>query len=523
MRSQSLCFLALLTLLTSTDTATAEVKLPAVFGSHMVLQRGQTVPVWGWAEAGEKVTVQFRDQSKSATADANGNWSVKLDPLKVGEPGTVKVTGANEIVLEDVLVGEVWVCSGQSNMKWTVASALDADLETAAANYPEIRLFNVPQVPASEPQQDVDCEWTRCTPETIPTFSAVGYYFGRNLHQVLGVPVGLVETAWGGTRAEAWTSPEAMARTRELKPIIDTWAQREAAYDPAQAKARYEKTLTDWKARVAAAKEAGRPTPRRPQLQSDPRVDRHRHSTLYNGMVAPLVPFAIRGAIWYQGESNAGRAYQYRTLMPTMIQSWRDAWKQGDFPFYMVQLANFRAIKDEPGESDWAELREAQTLTTDAIPNVGVACITDIGAALDIHPKDKQNVGKRLARLALADLYGMGDKIVRQGPVYRSMDILGSKCVVHFDVGRSSLLTYYRQPLTGFAIAGPDKQWHWANAKITGKDTVEVSHPDVAEPAAVRYNWADNPQGTLYSNSYLPAYPFRTDDWKGVTAENVNP
>lgn len=239
-------------------------------------------------------------------------------------------------------------------------------------------------------------------------------------------------------------------------------------------------------------------------------------------MVAPLVPYAIRGGIWYQGESNAGRAYQYRTLMPTMITSWRDAWDQGDFPFYMVQLANFREIKDQPVESDWAELREAQMMTIDAIPNVGVACITDIGAAKDIHPKDKQNVGKRLARLALVNDYGM-DGITLQGPTYRSIDIEAGKCVVHFDTYGSKLTTYYREPLTGFAIAGADKKWHWAQAKITGPDTVEVWHPEVKEPLAVRYNWADNPQGTLFSEMYLPAYPFRTDDWPGITESNVTP
>ncbi len=505
------------------DAGFAEVKLPALFGNHMVLQREMPVPVWGWADPGEKVTVTFRDQKKTAQADAQGNWSVRLDPLTLGKPGTLTVSGSNQLVLEDVLVGEVWICSGQSNMKWTVANALDADMEIAAANYPRIRLFNVPQVPAAEPQKDVQCEWTRCSSKTIPSFSAVAYYYGRTLHQTLDVPIGLIETAWGGTRAEAWTSPEAMARTKALQPIVDTWTEREKNYDPQRAQEQYEQALKVWKEKAAQAKKAGRRIPRRPQKTPDPHVNRHRYSTLYNGMVAPLVPFAIRGAIWYQGESNASRAYQYRTLMPTMIQSWRDAWKQGDFPFYMVQLANFRAIKPEPEESDWAELREAQMLTTDALPNVGVACITDLGAALDIHPKDKQNVGKRLARLALVDNYGFADQLVRQGPVYRSLDIQGNKCVVHFDVGSSPLTTYYRQPLKGFAIAGADRKWHWAQAKITGTDTVEVFHPDVPEPVAVRYNWADNPQGTLYNKQYLPAYPFRTDDWKGVTAERVTP
>jgi len=239
-------------------------------------------------------------------------------------------------------------------------------------------------------------------------------------------------------------------------------------------------------------------------------------------MVAPLAPYAIRGAIWYQGESNAGRAYQYRTLMPTMIQSWRDTWGQGDFPFYQVQLANFMAINDQPEESAWAELREAQVMAGEKIPNVGAVCITDIGAAKDIHPKDKQNVAKRLARLALVNDYGMSN-ITKQGPTYKSMEVKDGKVLVHFENYGSPLTTYYREPLTGFTIAGEDKQFVWANARIVDGDTVEVSHPDIKEPKAVRYNWANNPQGTLYSNAYLPAYPFRTDDWKGVTAESVTP
>ena len=514
---------ALLTTLFLSSGLPAEVKLPAVFGSHMVLQREKPVRVWGWADVGEAVTVRFRDQEQTTTTSDDGQWSVTLKPLVVGEPGTLTVSGSNTVDLEDVLVGEVWVCSGQSNMQWSVAAALDPDLEAAAADHSHLRLFQVPQISKAEPQNDVPAEWSVCAPERIPTFTAVGYYFGRQLQQTLGVPVGLIQTAWGGTRAEAWTSPQAMAAQDELKPILDAWATRADNYDAEKAQANYEAALAKWKDRVAQARAAGKPIPRKPQLQGDPRLDRHHPSNLYNGMVAPLVPFAIRGAIWYQGESNAGRAYQYRTLMPTMIRSWRDAWGQGDFPFYMVQLANFRAIQPDPVESDWAELREAQMLTIDAEPNVGVACITDIGAALDIHPKNKQDVGKRLARLALVDNYGSADKITRNGPTYRSLDIVGSKCMVHFDNGGPKLIPYYREPLRGFAVAGADKQWHWAQAKITGVDTVEVWSPDVPEPLAVRYNWADNPQGNLYNERYLPAYPFRSDDWPGVTVDNVTP
>lgn len=500
----------------------AEVKTPAVFGSGMVLQRGMDVPVWGWADAGEKVTVSFRDQSVSATANDQGEWQVKLKPMQVGKAATLAVTGSNKIEFSDVLVGEVWVCSGQSNMGWSVANGLDADLEAASANEPQIRLFQVPLVTAETPQQDVKASWRTAAPDNVSSFSAVGYLFGRQLQHTLKVPVGVIMTAWGGTRAEAWTSPEAMASTNELKPIVDAWGAKADKYNAEKAKAQYEKAMENWKKKVAAAKEAGKQAPRRPQLVGPPRLDRHHPSALYNAMVSPLVPYAIRGAIWYQGESNAGRAYQYRTLMPTMIQSWRDAWGQGDFHFYQVQLANFMAINEQPEESAWAELREAQVMAGDAIPNVGAACITDIGAAKDIHPKDKQNVAKRLARLAFVDVYGM-DNITKQGPTYKSMEAKGDKVLIHFENYGSPLTTYYREALSGFAIAGADKQFVWANAKILNATTVEVSHPDVKEPKSVRYNWANNPQGTLYNNAYLPAYPFRTDDWKGVTADSVTP
>jgi sialate O-acetylesterase len=505
-----------------------ELKLPSVFGDQMVLQREMPVPVWGWGKAGETVSVTFGEQSQSTEVGDDGKWMLKLDPLSVGEPRELTVkSGEETTTFSDVLVGEVWVCSGQSNMQWSIAVGLDPDLEAARADRPNLRLFQLPQVSKAEPQDDVEASWRVSAPADISSFSAVAYFFGINLQETLDVPVGLVQTAWGGTRAEAWTSPEKMAEVEELKPILDAWAQRIENYDPEAAKARNERVLATWRANVATAREAGRAAPRRPQPIEDPTLDRHRPSNLYNGMIAPLVPFAMRGAIWYQGESNAGRAYQYRTLMPAMIQSWRDAWEQGDFPFYQVQLANYDPAwsreKHEPGDSNWAELREAQFLTTQALPNVGAACITDIGAAKDIHPKNKQDVGKRLARLALVDVYGMGDKLVRNGPVYKSMSVEGHKATLTFDVGRSNLIPWYNEELTDFAIAGEDQKFVWANARIVGPDTIEVWSDEVAQPLAVRYNWSNNPQGNLYNAHYLPAYPFRTDDWRGVTAENVTP
>ncbi|WP_437191643.1 sialate O-acetylesterase [Planctomicrobium sp. SH527] len=500
----------------------ADVKLPSIFGSGMVLQRDMAVPVWGWADAGEPVTVQFRDQTVSTQADDKGNWSVKLKPLALGEATALTVKGKNTVTYDNVLVGEVWVCSGQSNMQWSVNAALDPDLERKTANYPQIRLFQVPNVTATEPQKDVKAQWVVCSPQTVGNHTAVGYFFGRELHQILGVPVGVVQTAWGGTRAEAWTSPEMMAKTKELQPIIEGWNELVDSPKAAELLKNYEAALAKWTVNAEAARKAGKTPPNRPAMPEVQRNSRHHPSTLYNAMVSPLVPFAIRGAIWYQGESNASRAYQYRTLMPALIQSWRDVWGQGDFPFYQVQLANFRAVQANPVESDWAELREAQDLAKKALPNVDAVCITDIGAALDIHPKDKQNVGKRLARLALVDLYGMKD-IVRQGPTFKSVSFEGNKAIVKFDTHGSALTSYYKDPLVGFALAGEDRKWSWATGKVVGADTVEVTVKGLDKPVAVRYNWADNPQGNLYSESYLPAYPFRTDDWAGITVNNVKP
>ncbi|WP_437231023.1 sialate O-acetylesterase [Planctomicrobium sp. SH661] len=523
MKSLSLKWLAagwLAVVMTSLTVANAAVRTPAVFGSGMVLQRDMPVPVWGWGEPGEEVTVTFRDQSQSTKTDADGKWIVKLAPLSVGEPADLTVKGQNTLTFKDVLVGEVWICSGQSNMQWSVNSSLDPDLEKAAANHPQIRLFAVPLTTADTPQEDVIASWQPCNPQTLGNFTAVGYYFGRQLYETLHVPVGIIQTAWGGTRAEAWTSPEMMAKSANLAPIQESWNERLAAPANAAATAEYEPKWKKWQEDWKAARIKGEPAPGRPGHPQNTRWSEHHPSTLYNAMVAPLAPYAIRGAIWYQGESNAGRAYQYRELMPAMIQSWRDAWGQGDFPFYQVQLANFFESKDQPAESAWAELREAQHMAAKALPNVDAACIIDAGAAKDIHPKDKQVVGKRLARLALVDVYQVPG-IIRQGPTFESVQFDGNKAIVKFDTHGSKLISYYGEPLKGFALAGEDKNFVWGEAKITGPDTVEIVAAGIEKPASVRYNWADNPKGTLYSEAYLPAYPFRSDSWDGVTVKNV--
>jgi sialate O-acetylesterase len=505
-------------ILWSAQAALADVRMPAIFGSHMVLQRDMPVPVWGWADAGEEVTVTFQSQKKSTKADPDGKWSVKLDPLNIGLPASLVVNGRNQLAFDDVLVGDVWVCSGQSNMEWSIAAAIDPDLEALASKNEKLRLFHLMKAASTTPKTDCVGKWAVSGPNDVNAFSAVAFFFGRQLQQTLDVPIGLINTSWGGTRAEAWTSAEGMASRGEFKPIIEWWEKAEKEYP--QKKAAYDEAMEKWKKESADAKAEGKKGPPQPQAPMDPSATPHRQTNLYNAMIAPIVPYGIKGAIWYQGESNAGRAEQYRTLMAALIKSWRDAWKQGNFPFYQVQLANFMAKKDQPGDSAWAELREAQVISSEAASPGGVACIIDIGTAKDIHPKNKQDVGKRLARLALVDLYGFAGKVTRSGPTYRSMDIKEGKIVLYFDNlgegGLNGLISYYGEPLTGFAIAGEDKKFVWADAKIDG-ETVVVSSKDVPNPVAVRYNWADNPDGNLYNKAYLPAYPFRTDNWDGVT------
>jgi len=505
--------LAIALLALAAATTHADVKLPAVLSSKMVLQRNQALPFWGWADAGEQVTVSLGGNRATTKADDQGKWLLSLRPMKAGGPYEVIVKGKNTLLLTDVLIGEVWVCSGQSNMQWPVSRSNDPDLESLSAHYKNLRLFYVPRVPATEPQHDTKANWTPTTPDTVKDFSAVGYFFARQLHQTLGVPVGIICTSWGGTPAEAWTRRGAMEAQADLKPLLDRWDDSVEKYDPEKAKNTHEAAVTRWKDRAAQARAAGKRPPRRPRLHN-PVLSQHRPANLYNGMIAPLIPYAIKGAIWYQGESNASRAHQYRTVFPTMINNWRRDWNQGGFSFYWVQLANFRPVSDQPGESSWAELREAQSMTL-KLPNTGEAVIIDIGQANDIHPTNKQDVAKRLARWALAKDYSYD--IPYASPYFKSMSISGHQVELTFDHVASGLKTHDRQPLKGFAVAGEDKKWHWAVGKVTGKDKIAVWSDAVPKPVAVRYGWAENPVCNLYNAAGLPASPFRTDDWPGIT------
>jgi sialate O-acetylesterase len=421
-------------------------------------------------------------------------------------------SGDHEAVVEDVLVGEVWIASGQSNMQWQVQHAADAEAEIAAADYPRVRLLQVPMTTAETPQEGFEADWRATTPETIPGFSAVAYYFGRKLHRELDVPVGLIQSAWGGTPAESWTTMKTLQASAEYAPILERWENAVRLYPEAMKK--HQEAVEDWKRQAAEAREQGETPPRRPWPPRGGENDPWQPASLWNAMIHPLVPYAVRGAIWYQGESNAARAYQYRTLFRGMITDWRKAWGQDAFHFYFVQLANFMAPAEAPGDSAWAELREAQSMAL-GLPDTAMAVIIDIGEAGDIHPKNKQDVGKRLALPALAHIYDQ--EVKWASPMVESVKFEGGQAIVAFDHAEG-LHTKDGGPVKGFALAGEDQQWHGAEARIEGEKVV-VSSPDVAEPVAVRYAWADNPPTNLYNDAGLPAAPFRSDEWPGVTAD----
>ena len=501
-RSDGLRLLVAAMLLGSLSSASADVQLPNVFSDSMVLQRGQENRVWGHADAGEKVTVTIAEQSHRATADADGNWHVMLSPLSVGDPLELTVKGNNEIKFGDVLVGEVWICSGQSNMAMTVDRSNAADLERAAADFPQIRMINFPRVGTQYPVWTHDrSSWMVCSPETVGQFSAVGYFFGRQLYRTIDVPIGLINNAWGGSACEAWVNRDLLEADPAYEPMLARWKTMQARYEALVAAG----SLVADADKTQVANLKG-------QLSGN-----HNPANIYNGVLKSHLGYGIRGAIWYQGESNAGRAYQYRQLFPLMISNWRDEWGQGDFPFYWVQLADFRSENAEPAESSWAELREAQTMTMDKLANTGEAVIIDTGEGYDIHPKNKQTVGRRLARWALAKDYGVD--IPCQSPRYKSMEKSGNKIILTFDHVETGWRPFDVREARGFAIAGEDKMFVWAQAKILKDGRIEILSDQVADPVAVRYGWAENPVVNMFNNTGLPLTPFRTDEWPGITVD----
>ena len=448
----------------------ADVKIAGIFGDHMVVQRGMKIPIWGAADPGEKISVKVLQQEQTATADDKGKWRVTLDPIDSKEPISITVAGKNSITLNDVLVGEVWVCSGQSNMERRVDQVADAKETIASADHPQIRLFIVQHANDDQPQDDVKGgKWMICSPETIPHFTAVGYAFGLDLQQKLNVPMGLIESNWGGTRAEAWMTKQAFDRLN--LPYEPAWTEESVhpKQDPASTK----------------------PTPARPFEAP---------AVLYNGMIHPLAGLAMRGVIWYQGESNAEHAEKYADVLGAMIKSWREAWGEGDFPFLVVQLANYKS------NGKWADVREAQAAMTTQLPNVGLAVTIDIGESNNIHPMNKAEVGRRLALSAEKIAYGQD--IVYSGPTIKSIRIDGDKAILTFDnIGGG--LKVKGDKLEGFEVAGEDNNFVSADAKIDG-DKVIVTSDAVKSPKVVRYGWADDPRCTLYNDADLPAVPFRT-------------
>ena len=465
--------------------------------------------------------MKIAGQTKEVTAGTDGHWMLRLDPLAIAENATLQINGNNAIAINNVAVGEVWIASGQSNMEFGMGGAHNSAEALAAAADPQLRLFTYNKMPATEPLKDVkNGRWQASTPESARGFSAVGYFFGRELRRKMpGVPIGVIHTSWGGTPAEAWASMAALQAEPDFKPMLDNWDKNVAGF-PAQLEKFKNEALPKWEADKQKAKDEGKAEPPRPKEPQSQALSPNRPANLYNGMIAPFVPFASHGAIWYQGESNAGRAYQYRKLLPAMIADWRKAWgatKPQDFAFYIVQLANFHSEKPEPSESDWAELREAQTMTANQ-PGNGQGLAIDIGDEKDIHPKNKQDVGIRLALAALAQTYGQ--KIEYSGPAYASMKVEGAKIRVkltHADGLMSKAAD--QNAIPGFAIAGEDKKFKWASVKIEGSDIV-LWNDAIPNPVAVRYAWADNPKATIYNAAGLPAVPFRTDDWPGVTVNN---
>ena len=463
--------------------------LHPLFSNHAVLQRDLEVPVWGWADPGTDVTVEFAGQKVTAKAGNDGKWMLKLGKMGISaEPRTMKVTGtANNLTqtveAKDILVGDVWFCSGQSNMEMGM-KLCNAQADIDAANYPTLRLLMVPHSVQYQPQQTAVMSWEACTPQVLENkgvwggYSATAFYFGRELNQTLNIPIGLIHSSWGGTLAEAWTSAEG------LKP------------------------LKDFDERLKNAKS---------QIEKDP-GNPHVCTALYNGLVTPVIPYGIMGTIWYQGCSNADRAWQYRSLLSAMIKDWRNSFQTGDFPFIIVQLASFMPSSPEPREHAWAEIRESQAYVAETVPNCGLAVTIDIGDVNDIHPKNKADVGRRLAYWALANTYAKRG-MAFSGPVYKKMSIVDGTIRLEFDYDCGGLVARGNDGvLTGFAVAGEDKKFHWAKA-IIQDDTILLYSPEVPNPVAARYAWDTSPVCNLYNKAGLPAGPFRTDDWPLTTKD----
>lgn len=493
----------------------ADVKLPALFSDNMVLQQQQEkVALWGWADPGEVVQIRGSwnpGKTIKVTADYEGKWNTTIGTTKAGGPYTLSFTGNNTIVLQQVLLGEVWVCSGQSNMHFPVApieghswatGVVNYEQEIATANFPNIRMFTVARKVAEEPQKDVEGRWEVCSPATVGDFSAVAYFFARELTQKTGLAIGLINTSWGGTPVESWTRKEILTADADFRPILTRY--QEALENYPEAMEAHKLAMDKWKQEAEEKRSRGENPGGAPREPIGPTHNKSPYK-LYNAMIAPLIPYTIKGVIWYQGESNADRAYQYRKLFPAMINNWRSEWGK-EFPFYFAQIA--------PHRSQRPEIREAQLLTMLSVPKTGMAVLTDAGDSLDIHPRNKQVVGKRLALWALAKDYGKKE-LVFSGPVYKAMTVEKEKIRLSFDYTEGGLFAM-GGPLTEFTIAGADQIFVPAQAKIEG-NTIVVWSDGIANPEAVRFAWKRIPEPNLYNKAGLPASPFRTDSWPAET------
>ncbi len=470
----------------------AGVEVNPLFCDQMVLQRDARVPVWGNSIPGEKVTVKINNKDASAVTDMNGKWRVNLPKMKAGGPFTMTIAGATTITLKDVYIGEVWLASGQSNMEYPVGHAINGKQEIADANYPAIRFFTVRTVVSGEPLDTVSGKWEVCNPANAQHFSAVAYFFARELYQKLKIPIGIIHSSVSGTLAEAWVRPDAMRGEEDFAPIFNRYDDSVIAY-----------------AKAMEAYNSPKPGMPKGTLPVDPSKLTTRPGGLYNGKIAPLVPYAIRGAIWWQGEYNSERCEQYKKLFPLLITAWRAQWGY-DFPFYFVQLQNLD-IQPQPNLAHYDEMREAQLYTWQTVKNTGMAVMCDAGDKNDIHPPNKQEAGRRLALIARAQVYK--ENIAYSGPIYRDMDICcDSKIRLHFSHTDGGLASKSGEMPGSFMIAGKNKKFVPALAKIDG-DSVIVWNPDMKTPVAVRYAWSDNPICTLYNGTGLPASPFRTDNW----------
>ena len=524
-RNRMKLLVTLVSILLFSSVTKADVWMPSMFSDNMVLQQKKELSFWGTADPAEKISVTIGDNQSETTTNSNGKWQLKMPAMKATTtPLTIVVSGNNKLQFKNVLVGEVWICSGQSNMDMTVAQedrywcgVYNEAQEVASANYPHIRVFDVDFTPNNKPQTDVTGIWEICSPATVGHFSAPAYFFARELYETYKIPVGLITTAFGASTAEAWISEKALKKRPNLKPILDAYTKKVDAFnaDSAQSMPNYREALSKWKGNLAEAAAASgdvsatkkkKRKPRAPR-HPDPSRDQHNPYVLYNGMVHALVPYSMQGAIWYQGESNGPTRNLYSEIMETLITDWRSAWQLGEFPFIYVQLANHKALITAPVKEDQMVTIRNEQLKNLSVPNTAMVVAIDNARADDynnIHPKDKQQIGARLAVAAKAIVYN--EKIEYMGPIFNKMKVKGNTATISF-THTGSGLTAKSDTVKGFALCGSDKIWHHANARIKG-NKVMLSNSHVEAPIAVRYGWAKNPNCNLYNKEGLPASPF---------------